>query len=102
MRLEHVDNPTPPQRVLGLHAYLKQIRGRHTTMAIKEQCLVHTTFGDIDATMDRGTAVAILKADERELVSIEDADGINLHTMKAMTVQGITFPASQTVALPTR
>lgn len=68
-------------------------------MAIKEQCLVHTTFGDIDATMDRGTAVAILKADDREMVSIEDADGINLHTMKAMTVQGITFPASKAVTL---
>ena len=71
-------------------------------MAIKEQCLVHTTFGDIDATMDRRTAVVILKADDRELVSIEDADGINLHTMKAMTVQGITFPATQAVTLPTR
>lgn len=71
-------------------------------MAIKEQCLVHTTFGDIDATMDRRTAVVILKADERELVSIEDADGINLHTMKAMAVQGITFPASQAVTLPAR
>ena len=71
-------------------------------MAIKEQCLVHTTFGDIDATMDRGTAVAILKADDRELVSIEDADGINLHTMKAITVQGITFPASQAVTIPAR
>ena len=68
-------------------------------MAIKEQCLVHTTFGDIDATMDRATAVAILNAGDRELVSIEDADGINLHTMKAMTVQGITFPASRSVAL---
>lgn len=68
-------------------------------MAIKEQCLVHTTFGDIDATMERRTAAAILKADDRELVSIEDADGINLHTMKAMTVQGITFPVSKAVAL---
>ena len=71
-------------------------------MAVKEQCLVHTTFGDIHATMGRGTAVAILKADDRELVSIEDADGVNLHTMKAMTVQGITFPASQSVAIPTQ
>lgn len=69
-------------------------------MAIKEQCLVHTTFGNIDATMERGTAVAILKADDREMVSIEDADGINLHTMKAMAVQGITFPVSRTVSLP--
>ena len=49
--------------------------------------------------MERRTAAAILKADDRELVSIEDADGINLHTMKAMTVQGITFPVSRSVAL---
>ena len=97
MRLADVDNPTPPKGD-GATRISRTVRG-HTIMAIKEQCLVHTTFGDIDATMERGTAVAILKADDRELVSIEDADGINLHTMKAMTVQGITFPATKAVKL---
>lgn len=50
--------------------------------------------------MTRLQAVQILKAPDNELVSIEDADSINLHTIKASAVMGITFPLSVTITTP--